>query len=99
MKNQIKMRELRTLKVGDSICDMHYGAPEVTCEDGGIYLPTRRKVTVEVAESLIHSTLPRMYLNKMLVVVCRTDCGMLTAAYTYDGRDAGLVFFDLDRED
>lgn len=78
--------KLMTIKVGDSICDMHYGGPS------GSFV-THVPVTVGAAKAVIASV-KKEYTNKMLVVVGIED-ELITAAYSYDDRRAGIISFDM----
>jgi hypothetical protein len=88
----LTVEKVAELKVGDSISDMHYALPK--CEDGieMMYYP----MSVEAATVLLdQALLGGIYINKMLKVVSKVR-GTILAAYTYDGRSAGLVTFDLE---
>lgn len=91
----ITAKQLRACKVGDSLCDMHYGLQldeslEEYQEHG------RVRVSVDVAMQLIDRAKQiagGSYLNKMLCVVDICPNGGITCAYSYDGRYAGIISF------
>lgn len=92
-------RPVKTWRIGDVVCDMHYGLPNTSWYPECVPLETKDHMRFAVDGSsgvlcflLNQVGLKMHYTNKMAVVV-GYDGDWIVAAYSYDNRHFGMFKF------